>query len=104
MLRQKGNLKQVNTHRDRSIRVLRPDLQFDRYLVALCSLMLMVVLAVAATGSAGIQGLLSSSTVAAKDARVEPLSRAAHPDPIVTPAAIALALVAVVFVVVADRT
>ncbi len=52
-------------------RSLPPDRQFDRYLVTMCSLMLMVVLAVGATGYAGIQGLLSSTNAAATAAPVE---------------------------------
>ena len=71
--------------------------------MTLCSLMLMVVLVVGATGYAGIQGLWSPTTAAAKAARVEPLKSAARPGRTVTPAAIALALIAVVFVVAADR-
>ena len=58
----------MNAQRDRGIRVVPPDLQFDRYLLSLCSLMLMVVLFVGATGYAGIQGRLSSTTIAAKAA------------------------------------
>jgi pheromone shutdown protein TraB len=71
--------------------------------MTLCSLMLMLVLVVGATGYAGIRGLLSSTTTAAKAASVEPLKSAARPGRTVTPAAIALALIAVVFVVAADR-
>jgi pheromone shutdown protein TraB len=85
-------------------RSLLPDRQFDRHLMTLCSLMLMVVLVVGATGYAGIQGLLSPSTIAAKAARIEQLKRAARPDRIVSPAAIALALIAGFLVVAADRT
>jgi len=73
-------------------------------MVTMCSLMLMVVLAVGVTGYAGMQGLLSSTTAAAKAAPVDQLNRAARPDRIVTPAAIALALIAGFLVVVADRT
>jgi len=63
----------------------------------------MVVLVVGATGYAGMQGLLSCATTAAKVAHVEPLKSVARPDRIVTPAAIALALIAVGFVVAADH-
>jgi hypothetical protein len=110
MLRQKGNLNQMNAQRDRGIRAklrsLPPDRQFDSYLVTLCSLMLMVVLVVGATGYAGIDGLLASTTTAAKAApvEIEQLNPAARPDRIVTPAAIALALIAALLVFVADRT
>jgi hypothetical protein len=110
MLRQKGNLNQMNAQRDRGIRAksrsLPPDRQFDSYLVTLYSLMLMVVLVVGATGYAGIHGLLASTTTAAKAARVkvEQLNREARPDRIVTPPVIALALIAALFVDVADRT
>ena len=72
--------------------------------MTLCSLMLMVVLFVGATGYAGIQVFLSSTTIAAKAARVEQLNRSARPDRIVTPAAIALALIAGFLVVAADRS
>jgi hypothetical protein len=59
----------VNAQTDRGIRVLHPDLQFDRYLMTVCSLVLMVALVVGAAGYASIQGLLSSTTTAAKAAR-----------------------------------
>jgi hypothetical protein len=85
-------------------RSLPPDRQFDRYMATMCSLMLMVVLAVGATGYAGIQGLSSSTTAAAKAAPVDQSNRAARPERLVTPAAIALALIAAFLVVVADRT
>lgn len=66
--------------------------------------MLMVVLALGATGYAGIQGMLSSTTTAAaKAAPVNQLNRAPRPGRIVTPAAIALALIAVFLLVAADR-
>jgi hypothetical protein len=68
MLRQKGNLNQMNAQRDRRIQVLRMDRQCDSYLVAMCSLMLMVMLVVGATGYAGIQRLLSPTTTGAKAA------------------------------------
>jgi hypothetical protein len=100
MLRQKGNLNQVNASTTRSLLL---DRQFDRHLMTLCSMMLMVVLVVGATGYAGIQGLLAPTAAAAKAARVEPLKSAARPGRAITPAAIALALIAVVFVVAADR-
>jgi hypothetical protein len=59
----------VNAQTDRGIRVLRPDLQFDRYLMTVCSLVLMVALVVGAAGYASIHALLSSTTTAAKAAR-----------------------------------
>lgn len=65
--------------------------------------MLMVVLAVGATGYAGIQGLLSSTNAAAKAAPVNQLNRAPSPDRTVTPSVIALALIAVFLVAAADR-
>ena len=83
-------------------RSLPPDRQFDRYLATLCSLVLMAILVVGASGYAGLQGLLSSTTAAAKAAPVDQLSREARPDRLVTPAAIALALIAGFLVVVAD--
>ena len=85
-------------------RSLHPDRQFDRYLVTLCSLVLMVVMAVGATGYAGLQGLVSSTTAAAKAAPADQSSRAARPERLVTPAVIALALIAGFLVAVADRT
>jgi hypothetical protein len=84
-------------------RSLHPDRQFDRYVMTMCSLVLMVVMAVGATGYAGLQGLLSSTTAAAKAAPVDQSNRAARPDRTVTPAAIALVLIAGFLVVVADR-
>ena len=78
MLRQKGNLKRVNAQRDRGIQDLRSDRQFDSYLMAMCSLMLMVVLVVAATGYAGLQGLLSPTITAARAPRADHLNRAAR--------------------------
>ena len=84
-------------------RSLPPDRQFDRYMATMCSLMLMVVLAVGATGYAGIQGRWSSTIAAAKAAPADQSNRAARPDRIVTPAAIALVLIAGCLVVVADR-
>jgi len=53
----KGNLNQVNAQKDRAVRA--PELQFYSYVLAACSLMLMVVLVVGATGYAGVQRLLS---------------------------------------------
>jgi hypothetical protein len=82
---------------------VRPDLQFDRYLVAACSLMLAVMLVVGASGYAGIQELSSSSTTIAKLATLEQLSWEADPDRIVTPASIALAMSAVFLVAIAAR-
>ena len=86
-----------------STRSVRPNLQFDRYLVAACSLMLAVMLVVGASGYAGIQELSSSSTTIAKLATLEQLSREADPDRIVTPASIALAMSAVLLVAIAAR-
>ena len=67
------------------------------------SLMLAVVLVVGATGYAGIQRLSSSTTTTAKRATLEQLNREAEPDRIVTPAAIALAIIAVFLVAIAAR-
>jgi hypothetical protein len=78
MLGQKGNLKQVGAQTDRDIRILRQDGEFDRYLLALCSLILMVVVFVGAAGYAGIQGLLSPATTAARAPRADHLNRAAR--------------------------
>jgi hypothetical protein len=82
---------------------VRPNLQFDRYLVAACSLMLAVMLVVGASGYAGIQQPSSSSTTIAKLATLEQLSWEADPDRIVTPASIALAMSAVFLVAIAAR-
>jgi len=65
--------------------------------------MLMVAMAVGATGYAGIQGRWSSTIAATKAAPADRSNRAARPDRIVTPAAIALVLIAGCLVVVADR-
>src|SRR5260370_42631762 len=72
----KGNLKRVNAQRDRGIQDLRSDRQFDSYLMAMCSLMLMVVLFVGAAGYAGIQGLLSPTTTAARAPSADHFNRA----------------------------
>jgi hypothetical protein len=78
--------------------VVRPDSQFDRYLVTACCMMLAVVLVVGAGGYAGIHGLSSSTTTTAKLATLEQLNREADPDRIFAPAAIALAMIAVFLV------
>jgi pheromone shutdown protein TraB len=82
---------------------VRLDSEFDSYLMTACGLILAVVLVVGATGYAGIQGLLSSTTTTAKRATLEQLNREAEPDRIVTPAAIALAMIAVFLVAIAAR-
>lgn len=82
-------------------RSLRLDLQFDRYPVTACSLMLALVLVVGAAGYAGIHGLLSSTTTRAKAARFERLNREADPGGIVPPAAVALTLMAALLLAVA---
>jgi pheromone shutdown protein TraB len=69
-------------------------LQFERYLVTAFSLMLVVVLVVGAAGYAGIHGLLSSTAATPKLAHLERVDREAEADNLVTPAAIALALIA----------
>lgn len=84
-----------------STRSLRPDSQFDRYLVTACSLMIALMLVVGAAGYAGIHGLLSSTTTRAKAARFERVDREADQDHIVTPAAIALTLMAALLLAVA---
>jgi hypothetical protein len=86
-----------------STRSVRLDSEFDSYLMTACGLILAVVLVVGATGYAGIQGLLSSTTTTAKRATLEQLNREAEPDRIVTPAAIALAMIAVFLVAIAAR-
>jgi pheromone shutdown protein TraB len=59
------------------------------------SLTLTVMLVVGAAGYTGVQGLLSSTTTTAKTAPLERFNREANADGVVTPAAIALALIAV---------
>ncbi len=86
-----------------STRSVRPDSEFNSYLMTALSLMLAVVLVVGATGYAGIQRLSSSTTTTAKRATLEQLNREAEPDRIVTPAAIALAIIAVFLVAIAAR-
>jgi hypothetical protein len=58
-----------------STQSLREVLQFDRYLVTACSLMLMVVLVVGAAGYAGIQGLWSPTMTTANAAHPEQSSQ-----------------------------
>jgi hypothetical protein len=70
------------------------DLPFDRYLMSVCSLMLMVALVVGAAGYAGVQGLFSLTTGTAQAARLERANRDANADGVVTADAVALALIA----------
>ena len=85
-----------------STRSARPDLEFDRYLVTALSLMLAVVLVAGAGGYAGIHRHSSSNTTG-KLAALEQLNREADPDRIFTPAAVALAVIAVFLVSIAAR-
>ncbi len=62
-----------------STRSLDPDLQFDSYLLAMCSLMFMVVLVVGAAGYASMQGILSPATRTAKAARLDQFSQYTTP-------------------------
>jgi hypothetical protein len=84
-------------------RSVRTDSQFDRYLVTACCMMLAIVLVVGAGGYAGIRGLSSSSATTAELATLEQLNHEADPDRIFTPAAIALAIIAVFLVANAAR-
>jgi hypothetical protein len=86
-----------------STRSARPDLQFDRYLVTALSLMLAVLLVAGAGGYAGIHRHSSSTTTTAKLATLEQLNREVDPERIFTPAAIALAVIAVILVSIAAR-
>jgi hypothetical protein len=86
-----------------STRSVRADSQFDRYLMTACSLMLAVMLVVGAGGYAGIHGLSSSTATTAKLATLEQINREADPDRIVTPAATALAMIAVFLVAIVAR-
>jgi uncharacterized iron-regulated membrane protein len=79
------------------------DLPFDRYLMSVCSLMLMVVLVVGAAGYAGVQGLFSSTTSTAQAARLERANRDANADGAVTADAVALALIAAFLLTVSAR-
>jgi pheromone shutdown protein TraB len=65
--------------------------------------MLAVALVVGAGGYACIQGFLSSTTTTVKLATLEQLNREADPGRIFTPAAIALAVIAVFLVASAAR-
>ena len=82
-------------------RSVRPDLQFDRYLLAAGSLRLALVLVVGASGYVGIHRHSSSTTTTAKLATFAQLNREVDPDRIFTPAAIALAMIAVFLVSIA---
>jgi len=84
-----------------STRSARPDLEFDRYLVTALSLMLAVVLVIG-VGAYAIHRP-SSSTTTGKLAALEQLNREVDPDRIFTPAAIALAVIAVFLVSIAAR-
>ena len=85
-----------------STRSARPDLEFDRYLVTALSLMLAVVLVIG-VGAYAIHRPSSSITTTAKLAALEQLNREVDPDRIFTPAAIALAVIAVFLVSIAAR-
>ena len=86
-----------------STRSVRPDSEFDSYLMTVCGLILAVVLVVGVTGYAGIQGLSSSTTTTAKRAALEHLNREVDPDRIFTPAAIGLAVIAVFLIAISAR-
>lgn len=63
-------------------------------MVTACSLILAVVLILSTAGYAGIHGLLSAAAPTPKVAHPERVSREAEADNLVTPAAIAFALIA----------
>ncbi|MFZ0679772.1 MAG: hypothetical protein WAN07_18895 [Candidatus Binatus sp.] len=87
-----------------STRSGREDSQLDRHLVASCSLMLAVVLVVGIAGYSVIERFSSSTPTTAKLAILERLNCEAAPDRIFTPAAIALAMIAVFIVAMAARS
>lgn len=78
-----------------------------RYIAALCSLMLMIVLVVVTLAYAGIRSLTSPAAATASVSRVaavvQPVPKQDAPaldsDPLVTPSAIVLAMIAVLAVV-----
>jgi hypothetical protein len=82
---------------------VRPDSQFDSYLLTACSLILAAVLVVGASGYAGIKGLSSSTATTAKLATLEQPNRQAVLDRIFTPAAIGLAVIAVFLIAISAR-
>ena len=86
-----------------STRSVRPDSEFDSYLMTACGLILAVVLVVGVTGYAGIQGFSSSTATTAKLAILEHLNREVDPDRIFTPAAIGLAVIAVFLIAISAR-
>jgi hypothetical protein len=86
-----------------STRSVRPDSQFDSYLLTVCSLILAAVLVVGASGYAGIKGLSFSTATNAKLATLEQLNRQAVLDQIFTPAAIGLAVIAVFLIAISAR-
>jgi hypothetical protein len=58
-----------------STRSVRPKMQLERYLVTVCSLMLMVAAVAGAAGYVGICGLLSTSTTSEETASLEQVTR-----------------------------
>ena len=85
-------------------RRLRPELELERHTAVLFSLVLMVLLVAGTAGYAGTRRLLSPTNMTASDSRVvgDP-NREADPDRLVTPAAVALGLMAVLSVVIVSN-
>lgn len=86
-----------------STRCLRDGLEFDRYMAAATSLMLMVVLVVGAAGYAGIRGIFRTAAAAASAPPIADGNREADPDRLVTNSAVALGLIGLLAFVVATN-
>jgi hypothetical protein len=71
MFCRKGDLNQVNAQMDRGFRAAES--QFNSYMLAACSLVLMVMLVVGTAGYAGVHRLLSSSTSTVRAAHLKQL-------------------------------
>ncbi len=86
-----------------STRSLRDGLEFDRYMAAATSLMLIVVLIVGAAGYAGIRGIFRTAAAAASAPPTANGNREADPGRLVTNSAVALGLIALLSLVVATN-
>jgi hypothetical protein len=73
---------------------MNSEMEFHRYAAAACGLMLIVGLVLGASGYAGIRGAVRRAAVTAGAQNSADRSHEADGDRVVTPAAVALALIA----------
>ena len=97
---------EILTVRNLPLLVFMLEMKEARYVAAVCSLMLMVLLVVGTLAYAGIRRLTSPAAAAASVARVADVAQpvpkqnsADDADPLVTPAAIVLAMIAALAIV-----